>query len=55
LAALAGFENVRDQVASLLYENWPRWQNVTPDLPKVRQELAAIKAELSSANNAGGQ
>jgi hypothetical protein len=50
LAALKGFENVRERVANLLWENWPQWPNVTPDLPRVRKELAKIRGQLTKAD-----
>jgi len=46
LAAMPDFDQVRERVATLLWDNWPAWQNARPDLLNVRQELAIIKAEL---------
>ena len=47
LAAAPGFDGVRDQVAELLWDNWPAWRNVASDLPAVRIGLEAIRRKLS--------
>jgi hypothetical protein len=49
LAALPGFATVRDRVARLLWDHWPAWQHVTPDLEAVRTELEANRCELGPA------
>ena len=48
LAQMRGFPGVRDRVANILWEDWPAWQNVVPDLVKVRDSLLAIQRELQT-------
>ena len=43
------FAEVRERLAWLLWDNWPRWSNVSPDLALVRHELEQLSAELDAA------
>jgi hypothetical protein len=48
LARTSGYKQVHDRIANLLYENWPYWENVTPDYDGVYRELLEIQSELLS-------
>ena len=47
LSGMPGFEGQRGRVADLLWDHWPQWQNVIPDLDKVQSQLRTIRAELA--------
>jgi hypothetical protein len=35
IAAIEGFDSIRQEVAAILFEDWPAWENVKPDFDKV--------------------
>lgn len=41
-----GYDAVSDQVASILWHNWPHWENVVTDYDLVQRELRTIRASL---------
>ena len=49
LASAPGFGRVRERLAGLLWDHWPAWQNVTPDLASVRAGLEALGREAAEA------
>jgi len=48
LAQMPGFSSVRERVATILWEDWPVWQNVKPNFDKVRESLVAVQRELQT-------
>lgn len=46
LAASPRFNDVRERVAQILWDDWPSWANAKPDFAKVRRALLDIENEL---------
>ena len=42
VSELPNFLSVKPEVESLLWDNWPQWENITPDLDHVRKRLNEI-------------
>ena len=49
LAVAPGFDAHRERVADVLWDNWPKWGNVTPDYEVVRSTLAEVERAMESA------
>ena len=43
------FPKIKDRLSSLLWENWPLWKDVEPDLERVRNQLRTLQLELDEA------